>query len=152
MSLQAANHEVVCSLDLNLVIAEHFTTQKEACHGAIHHDSELLVSANFHCPACGAEVFTETGNPTDKPCEHLLFSWINEVGEFYNAAEEVCALVEDHGNWILRSQVEFLERCPDTAVLFALSDIGVTGGLSMLTVIHAIKFPEASWDQDDEGR
>jgi hypothetical protein len=76
-------------------------------------------SPKFHCPVCGAEVFTENGEPTDKPCEHVLFSWIDQVGDF-------------------------LSRCPDTAVLFAMESSGMACGPVSLTVIHAIKFPEAN--------
>lgn len=108
-------------------------------------------SPKFHCPVCGAEVFTENGEPTDKPCEHVLFSWIDQVGDFYNAADEVNGLLEDDENWFSPSDEEFLSRCPDTAVLFALESSGMACGPVSLTVIHAIKFPEANWDQDDEG-
>lgn len=99
-------------------------------------------SPKFHCPACGAEVFTETGDPTEKPCEHILFSWIDQVGEFYNTTEEIKALVEDRENWLSPSDDEFLARCPETAVLFAMEYNGMACGPVSLTLIHAIKFPE----------
>ena len=105
----------------------------------------------FHCPVCGAEVFSVSGEPTAKPCDHLLFSWIDQVGEFYNTADEVNALIEDEETWSSLSDGEFLARCPDTAVLFAFEFSGMACGPVSLTVIHAIKFPEASWEQDDEG-
>lgn len=107
-------------------------------------------SPRFHCPACGAVVFTENGDPTEKPCEHVLFSWIDQVGDFYNVAEEVNSLVQDEENWCSPSDEEFLTRCPEMAVLFALESSGMACGPVGLTVIHAIKFPETSWNQDDE--
>ena len=107
-------------------------------------------SPKFHCPACGAEVFTENGEPADKPCEHVLFSWIDQVGDFYNTAEEVGELIEDDENWFSLSTEDFLSRCPETAVLFALEVSGMACGPVRLTVVHAIKFPEANWGQVDE--
>lgn len=107
-------------------------------------------SPKFHCPACGAEVFTEDGEHTKKPCEHVLFSWIDQVGEFYNTADEIRDLVEDDESWFCPSDEEFLTRCPGTAVLFALESSGMACGPVSLTVIHAIKFPELDGDQLDE--
>jgi hypothetical protein len=98
-------------------------------------------SAKFHCPACGAEVFTGDGEATDKPCEHVLFSWIDAVGDFYNAAEALKELLEDEDSWSYPSDEEFLSRCPDTAVLFALEHSGMACGPVSLTAIHAIEFP-----------
>jgi hypothetical protein len=107
------------------------------------------VSHNFHCPVCGAEVFSEDGEPTGDPCQHVLFSWIDEVGEFYNAADEVKPILEDDENWLSPSDEEFLSRCPDTAVLFALESSGIACGPVSFTVIHAIKFPESICDEAD---
>lgn len=107
-------------------------------------------SSKFHCPVCGAEVFTANGEPTDKPCEHVMFSWISEVGDFYNVAEQVNSILEDDENWVSPSEEGFLSRCPDTAVLFALEFSSMSCGPVSLTLVHAINFPESSWDQDDE--
>lgn len=104
-------------------------------------------SAKFHCPACGAVVFTEGGEPTNKPCEHLLFSWINEVGEFYNAAEGLNELLEDDESSSDPSDDEFLSRCPDTAVLFALES-SESWPVS-IRVVHAFKFPMSDCDEDE---
>jgi len=42
-----------------------------------------------HCPVCGSPVL---GNVN--PCEHLLFSYSNEVGEFQNVATSVRSAVD----------------------------------------------------------
>jgi hypothetical protein len=99
-------------------------------------------SPKFHCPACGAEVFSVDGEPTDKPCEHLLFSWIDQVGEFYNASDEIKKILKDDEDGLRPNEEEFILRCPDNTVLFALESCGMACGPVSLTVIHAIKFPE----------
>jgi hypothetical protein len=52
-------------------------------------------SASFHCPVCGRVVFTEDGDAMQNPCEHVLFSWINQVGEYYNPAADMQAHLGD---------------------------------------------------------
>src|SRR6056297_1425597 len=39
----------------------------------------------IHCPVCGSEI---TGT-LDIPCEHLLFSYVYEVGEFSQVPERI---------------------------------------------------------------
>jgi len=34
----------------------------------------------FHCPACGVEIFDDSG-VTHEACPHLLFTWDSESGE-----------------------------------------------------------------------
>jgi len=52
------------------------------------------------------------------------------------------AIIEDDEQWSNPADKEFLERCPDNTVLFALDTVGLACGPWTLTVIHAIKFPE----------
>jgi hypothetical protein len=102
--------------------------------------------AVFHCPACGKPVFTERGEPTNKPCSHLLFSWINEIGEFYNAAAEIGDFLKDNEKSDMRLtpwDEEFLVNLPETAVLFGFELHGMACGPVCTTVVHAIKFPSA---------
>lgn len=94
----------------------------------------------FHCPVCG-QVVCKEGEFTDKPCKHLLFSWVDQVGEFENLAPEIGPLVESE-DFFLLSDEEFLEKCPDTAVLFALESKSMACGPVYCTVVHAINFPE----------
>jgi hypothetical protein len=99
-------------------------------------------SCTFHCPVCGRVVFTEEGNPTTQPCEHVLFSWINQVGEYYNPAPDMRALLEEEDPAPLPCDSDFLERCPDSAVLFGFHSQGMACGPVSLTIVHGIRFPE----------
>lgn len=94
----------------------------------------------FHCPVCGAMV-CEHGEMTTKPCAHVLFSWVDQVGEFTNIVPELKPIVEDE-DFFHPSDEEFLEKCPDNAVLFALESKSMACGPVYCTVVHAIKFPE----------
>lgn len=100
----------------------------------------------FCCPACGKEVFTEDGGPALKPCEHVLFSWISEVGEIYNPSAQVQRLMDESE---ARDEMppspyddELVDALPDNAVLFALTEHGMACGPVSLTVVHAINFPQ----------
>lgn len=105
--------------------------------------------AAFHCPACGELVFTERGEPTNKPCSHLLFSWISEIGEFHNAADEIGAFLEsdEMSKMSLAPWDEgFLEKLAETAVVFGFELHGMACGPVCTTVVHAIKFPSPQND------
>jgi hypothetical protein len=109
-------------------------------------------SPRFNCPACGAEVFSVDGEPTDKPCEHLMFSWIDQVGEFYNASDEINEIIQSSEERLTPDDEEFISSCPDNAVLFALKSCGMACGPASLTVIHAINFPDddAFWESEKQ--
>lgn len=100
----------------------------------------------FYCPACGAEVYSDQGAPTDDPCEHVLFSWIDAVGEYDNAVPEFQQIVD---RWAESDSLEpapcdeeFVNSMPEHTVLFALihRGMGCTGPGST-TVVHGIRFP-----------
>lgn len=97
-------------------------------------------SPKFHCPLCGAEVFTEGGEPTDKPCEHLLFSFVES--DFFNVAAKLEDVIEDEDSYLFPSDVEFQDKCPDHSVLFAFESHGIACGPTSFTVVHAIEFPD----------
>ena len=106
-----------------------------------------LMTAVFHCPICGSQAFSELGEPTNRPCDHLLFSWISEIGEFDNAAVEVKAIFsggEEDGldeysfaPW----DEKFQQLLPEHAVLFAFESQGMACGPVSLTIVHGIKYP-----------
>ena len=106
----------------------------------IHHDWE---SARFHCPVCGTLIFEDDGSPVDAPCEHLLFSWISELAEFYNPAEEVRDLADDEG-FHSPTDEEVLSRLPDTAVLFEFRSYEMSLGPVSLSIVHAINFSSSN--------
>lgn len=106
-------------------------------------------SAAFYCPVCGHVVFTEEGEATEKPCEHVLFSWINLVGEYYNPAMAIQPILDDEDTMLSPWDDAFLEQCPESAVLFAFTSHGMACGPVSLTIVHGIRFPDAA--EDDEG-
>ncbi len=107
-------------------------------------------TTKFCCPACGQEVCSEDGEFADKPCEHVLFSWINEVGEYYNPCPEIQRMVEESERTDeLEScpfDEEFQQLFPDNAILFAFTSHGMACGPVSTTVVHGIRFPHI----DDE--
>lgn len=108
-------------------------------------------SASFHCPVCGRVVFTEDGDATQNPCEHVLFSWINQVGEYYNPATDMQTLLGDQDAMLSPWDDEFLERCPESAVLFGFTSHGMACGPVSLTIVHGIRFPKAAEDEEEAG-
>jgi len=109
----------------------------------------FFVLAEFHCPVCGATIFSEDGLPTTDPCEHLLFSWISEIGEFYNAADGLKETLENDDLGAAPWSKEFQSRCPDNAVLFALKTSEMACGPVTTTVVHGIAFPMQNETGDD---
>lgn len=105
--------------------------------------------AAFHCPVCGRVVFTEEGDATKNPCEHVLFSWINQVSEYYNPAEVVQMLLDDEDAKLSPWDDEFLERCPESVVLFGFTSYGMACEPVSPTIVHGIRFPKAA-DHDEE--
>ena len=100
----------------------------------------------FYCPACGAEVYSPDGQGAASPCEHLLFSWIDAVGEFENPNPNLSTLIErltsDDGYEPSPFDDAFLEGLPDNSVLFSMIHHGTACGPVSMTVLHAIQFPE----------
>lgn len=99
----------------------------------------------FYCPACGAEVYAPEGQGTCTPCEHLLFSWIDAVGDFENARPEIQEILEQVSTEDEPEPCPFdevlLDALPDNTVVFALTHHGMACGPTSLTVFHAIQFP-----------
>jgi hypothetical protein len=97
-------------------------------------------NSKFHCPVCGAPICS-ADSLTDHPCPHLLFSWIDEVGEYENLSpslEEKIDFEEVIGPW----DEDLLNKLPATAVVFAFEIRDMACGPITHTVAHAINFPE----------
>jgi hypothetical protein len=101
---------------------------------------QMWEDTNFYCPVCG-KIVCKKGEFTEKPCKHLLFSWIDQVGEFENLDPSLETLVESE-DFFHPSDQEFLDKCPDTAVLFAFDARTMACGPVSCIVVHGIKFPE----------
>ena len=101
----------------------------------------------FCCPVCGCEVFGADGEPASAPCEHVVFSWISEVDEYYNPSRHVQQIVEnaEECDELLPSPFdeEFQQGLPENTVLFGMTEYGMACGPVSLTVVHAINFPQA---------
>jgi hypothetical protein len=110
------------------------------------------VTPVFHCPVCGQVVFTADGGPASQPCEHVLFSWISQVGEFYNSAADIQEILDDDEGWHSPASGESLDRCPDTAVLFAFNSCEMGCGQVSLAVMHAIRFPDDANEGEENVR
>ena len=94
---------------------------------------------DFFCPACGTQLVSTAG-VADQPCSHVLFFWLNEVGEFEKATPLVRSIVKELGPEIETGDIlpwndEFLEKFPDSAILFSIA--GAT-----TTLVVGIDFPE----------
>jgi hypothetical protein len=75
----------------------------------------------------------------------VFFSWIDAVGEYYNPSSEIQRMVEEceEADEFEPSPCDdgFLQKLPDNAVLFALTEHGMACGPVSTTVVHGIKFP-----------
>lgn len=108
-------------------------------------DAEAM-SFRFHCPVCGAAMYTKNGEATNDPCDHFLFSWTSMPGEALHTTKELEDLFEDDESWGYPSDESFLSRCPVNAVLFAFETSGMACGPIADAVVHAIKFPAPEQD------
>jgi hypothetical protein len=72
----------------------------------------------FHYPFCGRVVYADDGGPASQPCGHVLFSWIEQVGDIYDAAEDIQVLLAEEESRHAPASEERLGRYPETLVLF----------------------------------
>ena len=100
----------------------------------------------FHCFVCGTQVHDSQGNITSNPCKHVLFHWINEVGEYEAVNPAIRSLLDkaEEDDGLSPSDPEFQEGCPDNSVLFFFGDSGIT----LTTVVIGLWFFVE--DEDDE--
>ncbi len=92
----------------------------------------------FHCPVCGAQVCSANGL-TARPCPHLLFSWIEQVGVFENLSPSLEGKI-DFEEVFGPSDEELLNKLPETAVVFAFEIHEMACGPITHAVVHAINF------------
>jgi hypothetical protein len=106
--------------------------------------------APFSCPICGREIFTPEGEAVSAPCDHLVFSWLDLIGEFLNPSPEVARLAAEWENdpepetfpW----DKEFHDLFADSVVMFGCATRGVACGPVGAMLVHAVKFPTGDND------
>jgi hypothetical protein len=97
----------------------------------------------LYCPACGAPVYEEAQDPT--PCPHVVFSYIDIVGDFDHLnerhtelAEQASRLAEERDTLAVD---EFIQAMDSTKVLcFSLTTNGMACGPTSSTVYAAFDF------------
>jgi hypothetical protein len=113
-----------------------------------------LVSADcpyaFHCFVCGTQVQDSQGNINPNPCKHVLFHWINEVGEYEAVNPVIQSLVDEaedeEGDGLSPFDPEFQEACPNNSVLFFVED----NPQIQTTVVIGLWFALEDEDNGDE--
>lgn len=101
--------------------------------------------APFHCPVCGTQLL----NPEEglRSCAHLLFAWIDVVGEFDQELtrpeiHELAEGLDEDGLWASPCEDEFLEKLPRNSVAFAFTEHGIACGPISNTVVIGVQFPQ----------
>jgi hypothetical protein len=100
-------------------------------------------SAEFHCPACGAQVLESDGTLTGPPCRHLLFVWLDDAGHFAMVARRIRAAVERAeaaGASAAPWDEAFLASCPKGTVLFSLTWNETPKGAASPVAVVAVDF------------
>jgi hypothetical protein len=94
---------------------------------------------DFHCPACGEAIFLKEGS-TDKPCPHLLFTYISEVGQYETVADAVketlTSLVESEDDLPAPWDDRLLDILDDKDVVYSLHSTPPSG----MTIAAGIRF------------
>lgn len=100
--------------------------------------------ATFHCPACGEPVFI-CGEPALECCPHVMFSWIDMVGDYYNVSKSFRQIIKQYEDSDELEpgacDTELLDKLPENAVAFAFTEKGLACGPVSTTVVHCIEFP-----------
>lgn len=102
--------------------------------------------ASLFCPVCGKQLlFPETG---PSGCEHLLFAWIDLVGDFEGdltrpEIRAIAASLEDDEDFSTVCDPAFLERLPSNSVVFALTENAMVHGCGAATAVLGVQFPDS---------
>ena len=99
--------------------------------------------ADIYCPVCGTPIYAEGQSPS---CEHVVFTYITETGEFDHIAGPMEAQVaamgeraEDDEN--LNPVSTLLGQIDSTSILcFSVTTSGVACGSTSSTVYVAVDF------------
>ena len=96
--------------------------------------------ANIYCPVCGAALYTQEEDATS--CEHVVFSYIPDIGEFDYVASYLKTQVDD----IMETEDEDVEpvatllaQLESKSILcFSITTSGVACGPTSSTVYVAV--------------
>ena len=92
---------------------------------------------NFFCPVCGERICAPKSG-FRKSCDHLLFAWLSETGEWEYLREDVdLDPTKENFDWI-PSDSEVLTLLPRNSVVFDLRE-GAPSGMSM---VIGVQIPE----------
>ena len=101
-------------------------------------------ASGLYCPVCGAALVVPEEDVHS--CPHVLFAWIDMVGDFLDdcTKPEIRALAypDDVDEVYSPLDDEFLAKCPNHTVVFALTESGFACGPVSCTIAVGIKFPD----------
>lgn len=101
-------------------------------------------ASGLHCPLCGVAIVVPEEDIFT--CPHLLFAWIDVVGDFLDeqTRPEIreLACCEEEDEFYSPLDEEFLAKCPRNTVVFALTEHGMACGPVSTTVAVGFKFPD----------
>jgi hypothetical protein len=84
----------------------------------------------FFCPFCGSQLLTPA--LVENPCEHLMFSWLNEVPEFEKASAATLEVLkklrqEDEDFDDDPRNEQFLNAMPPNTILISFTESPLSG-------------------------
>ena len=100
--------------------------------------------ADVYCPVCGQALYTQKEDATS--CEHVVFSYLPDIGEFDYVASyleaQVDSIMEQAEDDKDREPVDILlEQLDSTSILcFSITTSGVACGPTSSTVYVAVDF------------
>ena len=103
--------------------------------------------AQLFCPGCGAKLISEDGAFGSRRCSHFLFGFVDQGGEWESVPDAFAPILQeilsesDEGDMTVPWDEDFLARCPDGTIVFALSASGIACGPVSLTVCVGVILP-----------
>ena len=102
---------------------------------------------DFDCPVCDKTLISEEEG-THELCEHVLFVYLDSIGEFESSTDEIDTLVEkirkeksdpDGGYYDGEIMEDLLEALPDNITIHQLTGYGMACGPTSFTISVGIK-------------
>ena len=102
---------------------------------------------DFDCPVCDKKLVTEDEG-THELCEHVLFVYLDAIGEFESSSSEIDALVEkirkeksdpDDGYYDGDIMEDLLEALPENVTIHQMTGHGIACGPISFTMSVGIK-------------
>ena len=81
----------------------------------------LQPTRRFDCPCCGKLAIRDNGKPVANPCQHFLFAFDGDRGDFTDHADSIDALIDDaSGIAVDPSHEDLVASLPADAMVYLI--------------------------------